>query len=212
MRIIAGQKKGIKLENIKDSKVRPTLDRVKENLFNIIESNINFYNKNIMFLDLFGGFGGIGIEASSRGANSIIFEIDKKNFNLIKKNISKAKLEEKILVYNISYEKGLKKLFERNTKVDCIYIDPPYFFTIGKYIEILENILRSNILKDATLLVIESEKDINIELKKYFSYEFEEENDEKNKEENKNIKSRFKIIDIRQYGRISLAFMQKEGR
>lgn len=216
MRIISGKKRGIKLDSLKNSKVRPTLDRIKENLFNILESKVDFNDYNICFLDLFGGFGGVGIEAYSRGVNNVyINEKDKRNYNLILKNISKSGFEEKIKTLNLPYERAIKKLSLDEVLVDIIYLDPPYFFNISKYFKILEEILEKEILKDNGIIVIESEIEIKEEIIKKLNQSNNKANEknkiEKSKKE-KNLKNKLKIIDVRKYGRVSLVFIQKEGK
>ena len=88
MRIIAGEKRGTKLYTLEGSNTRPTLDRVKESLFNIIQSEI----RNGIFLDLFAGSGAIGLEAVSRGAKkAILCDNNKQAIQIIKKNIEKTR-------------------------------------------------------------------------------------------------------------------------
>ena len=118
MRIISGKARGTKLYTLKGETTRPTLDRVKESLFNIIQEKI----VGSSFLDVFSGSGAIGLEAASRGAKEVILcEKDKNAIMVIKKNIEKTHLE--VTLYETSYEKMLEKL---NEKLDIIYIDPPY--------------------------------------------------------------------------------------
>lgn len=89
MRIIAGEKRGTKLYTLEGLKTRPTLDRVKESLFNIIQSEI----RESRFLDLFAGSGAIGLEAVSRGAKkAILCDNNKKAIQIIKKNIEKTRI------------------------------------------------------------------------------------------------------------------------
>ena len=129
MRIIGGRYKGLKLIPPDGSKIRPTSDRLKESLFSIISSNkymINIESCNV--LDICSGAGSLGIEALSRGAISVYFiDKDHNSVNLVRKNISKLKIDEQI--YNnikiIKDEatkalKNIKKIFQ------IILIDPPY--------------------------------------------------------------------------------------
>ena len=98
MRIIGGKYKGLKLIPPDSAKIRPTSDRLKESLFSIVSSNkymINIENCNV--LDICSGSGSLGIEALSRGANSVYFiDIDHRSINLVNKNISKLKIDEQI--------------------------------------------------------------------------------------------------------------------
>lgn len=193
MRIISGKKRGLKLESSNETNVRPTLDRVKENVFNILSNNVT----ESVFVDAFGGFGGIGLEAYSRGAKTVyIFDIDKTNFNIIKKNINKVKNDGTIKSFNTSFERGIEILNKDNIQIDYIYIDPPYSYTLEQYLSILNNLYNKNILKYSSVIILESELDIQKKIIEIF--------------ENKNEK--FRIIDKRNYGRIALVFMQKEGQ
>ncbi len=120
MRIISGKARGTKLYTLDSNITRPTLDRVKESVFNIIQNNII----ESVFVDLFSGSGAIGLEAASRGAKKVILcEKDKNAANIIKKNIEKTHLNENTILYNMNYEKMIEEL---NEKIDIIYIDPPY--------------------------------------------------------------------------------------
>ena len=90
MRIISGKAKGTKLYTLEGNETRPTLDRVKESVFNIIQNEI----PESIFLDLFSGSGAIGLEAASRGATkTIMCEKSKNAINIIKRNIEKTHLE-----------------------------------------------------------------------------------------------------------------------
>lgn len=89
MRIIAGEKRGTKLYTLEGLNTRPTLDRVKESLFNIIQPEI----RDCIFLDIFAGSGAIGLEAVSRGAKkAILCDNNKKAIQIIKKNIEKTRI------------------------------------------------------------------------------------------------------------------------
>ena len=121
MRIISGTARGTKLFTLEGQTTRPTLDRVKESIFNIIQNQI--INSN--FLDVFSGSGAIGLEAASRGAKKVILcDKSKDAINIINKNIEKTHLKEKIELYNLDYETLLKNKIKE--KMDIIYIDPPY--------------------------------------------------------------------------------------
>ena len=164
MRIISGKFKGHKLNIPKNFLIRPTTDRFKESLFSIINSQK--YSSNIdgkYFLDLCSGSGGIGIEAFSRGAKKV-YMIDKNQdaINLIKKNLSKIEV-------NIELGKNLFVLKQDITKIkklqlpefDFVYLDPPYNSNI--YSIVLKNISDSKILNDKGLILIETDKLINID-------------------------------------------------
>ena len=168
MRIISGIHKGRKIISSKKLQVRPTTDRAKEGLFNILENKIDM--NLIDVLDLFSGVGTLGIEALSRGANSVKFvDNNIKVINILKKNIELLDIIDKcsIVKYDvINYLKNEKNSF------DIIFADPPY----GKYkFEELYPLV-SSLLNKNGLFCFESNKynifdeDIkNLRIKKYGS-------------------------------------------
>ena len=120
LRVISGSCKGLKLNCKQLANVRPTTDKVKESLFNILQFEI----ENKVFLDLFGGTGQIGIEAASRGAKKVIIVDNNINsLNLIRENISKIKKGNNISVVRSSAEDFLN---ENTSKFDIAFLDPPY--------------------------------------------------------------------------------------
>ena len=121
MRVVSGALKGLKLEAIlKNEKIRPTTDKVKESLFNILQFEI----KGKIFLDLFGGSGQIGIEAASRGAEEVIIvENSPIALSTIKKNVNKLKQNFNIEIVNSEAIEFLEKM---NKKIDIAFLDPPY--------------------------------------------------------------------------------------
>ena len=129
MRIISGKFRGLKLHPPVDLSVRPTSDRLKESLFSIIESNkYNIKIKNSKVIDICSGTGALGIEALSRGAKSIYFiDKDPKAINVLQKNISKLKIDNKDKNYiKIIKEDALKALQDIKIVFDVVLIDPPY--------------------------------------------------------------------------------------
>ncbi len=120
MRIIAGQAGGIRLHSLKGSSTRPTLDRVKEDVFNILGGVI----AGCRGLDLFAGFGGLGLEALSRGAESMVFvEKNYRNTAIIRKNIKLCRFAEQAEVVCADVVMFLEKA---ENSFDLIFLDPPY--------------------------------------------------------------------------------------
>lgn len=121
MRVIAGTARSLNLKTIEGLETRPTTDRIKETLFNMLTG----YISGCKFLDLFAGSGGIGIEALSRGAESCTFvEINPKAVVCIKDNLKHTRLMEKAEVQKsdaISFVQGQKDI-----SYDVIFMDPPY--------------------------------------------------------------------------------------
>lgn len=183
MRIIGGRARGTKLNTLKGENTRPTLDRVKESLFNIIQTEIT----NSIFLDLFSGSGAIGLEAVSRGAKkSILCDKSKDAIGIIKKNIEKTHLEKYVEYYQLSFEELLNSKIKE--KVDIVYIDPPYKTDyVYKSLEIL---IENRILKPDSLIIIETDEEKRII------------------EQIKNLK--VDVIDQRKYGRAYLIFLKEK--
>lgn len=121
MRIIAGKFRGLKLNEFEHDNIRPTIDRVREAIFNKIQFNI----PNAVVLDLFGGTGAVSLEFVSRGANKV-FTVDN-NLNsvkLIKQNFERAKIKPNL--FEMDYMKALKKFKSDGIKFDIIFLDPPF--------------------------------------------------------------------------------------
>ena len=122
MRIIAGKYKGRKLKSVEGQDTRPTLDRVRENIFNIIGGSIIGAH----VLDLFSGTGAIGIEALSRGASDVVFcDSARSAVSVIRENLRTVKEDREVLFSD--YKEALRAL--RGRTFDFIYLDPPYDFT-----------------------------------------------------------------------------------
>jgi len=142
VRIIAGQFRGATLYGPQDTKIRPTSDRARETLFNIIGSEVS----GCRFLDLFAGTGAVGLEAVSRGAESVTFA-ESKNESLIKKNIEKLKLRESADCRIIKGDaiRAMELLIATNEKFDVVFADPPWDAGLEKKIvEMAEALLDEN--------------------------------------------------------------------
>ncbi|MBR1737683.1 MAG: 16S rRNA (guanine(966)-N(2))-methyltransferase RsmD [Firmicutes bacterium] len=150
MRVISGSARGLKLKAPKGSNTRPTADRIKESLFNIIAGELC----DICFLDLFGGSGAIGIEAISRGAAKAVFiDSDREAQSIIKDNIKAARFEDKCRVIGCDIKSGIARLSQSGEKFDIIFMDPPY--DRGLTEEALDSIVRTRILKDDGFIICE---------------------------------------------------------
>ena len=186
MRIIGGLMRGTKLYTLEGENTRPTLDRVKESLFNIL----NFKLQDAVVLDLFSGSGALGLEAISRGAKkAVLCDASKAAYKIILSNVDKTKVAEKVKVYNIDYEKCLNKLADEKYKFDIIFLDPPY--ESEYYEKSLEKIYELDLLaEDATIILETDDRDriiSNIDNNKYY------------------------ICDERKYGRATLVFLNRKG-
>lgn len=185
MRVISGKARGKKLNSLDGITTRPTLDRVKESLFNIIQSKIEEAN----VLDLFAGSGALGIESLSRGAKTATF-CDKSSdaIKIIKRNIEATKFTEQSTIINADYIFLLKKLAKQNQKFDIIFLDPPFAKNIATVA--VENIINMDLLTEDGILIIET-------------------NDLKREEENLKNNKNVEIFDKRKYGSIWLIFVRK---
>mgnify|MGYP000170115247 CR=1 FL=1 len=135
MRVIAGSARRLLLKTIEGLDTRPTTDRIKETLFNMLQPQI----PGCFFLDLFSGSGAIGIEALSRGARKAVFiENNPKAVECIRENLSRTHLEEGALVLESDVIAGLKRLEGRNYRFDLIFMDAAK----GQYIHWLEDAVR----------------------------------------------------------------------
>jgi 16S rRNA (guanine(966)-N(2))-methyltransferase RsmD len=159
MRVIAGQAKGTKLTSFKCSQVRPTLDHVRETLFNILGHDLS----GEYFLDWFGGSGAVGIEALSRGAEKVVWvENNRQSQDLIYANLKKCRFgsndESKTSYFNWELLKMdafqvFPMLEKKALKFDVIYIDPP--FADNLYEKCLIGLSKSQLLKKKSLIVVE---------------------------------------------------------
>lgn len=159
MRVIAGKYRGMILKTREGLKTRPTLDNVKEAMFNIIGFKI--YNS--VVLDLFSGSGALGIEALSRGAKEVIFnDADKEAITYIKDNLERLKVEESYKIYNLDYKECLNRI---NKPIDIILLDPPYKLYV--YDEIVKYLEEHNLLNENALIIFECEKEFQFSTEKY---------------------------------------------
>lgn len=151
MRVIAGKARRLPLVSPEGRETRPTTDRIKETLFNILQDDV----PGCQFLDLFSGSGGIGIEALSRGARHTVFvEFGKEALACIRKNLDKTKLMDQATVLPVEVNYGISKLEKMGSQFDIIYADPPY--RKGWEAKILDILAGSRIVKPGTIVVIES--------------------------------------------------------
>ena len=154
MRVISGSVKGRKLKSPFGHGIRPTSDKVKEAIFNILGDILT----DLSFLDLYAGSGSIGIEALSRDAKSTTF-IDKKisSIELIKTNLEKCGLKKNMEIIHFNVLDALLALANRQRKYDIIFIDPPYNSDLAE--KTLNTLAKTDIPKpDARILVEHSSK------------------------------------------------------
>lgn len=153
MRVISGKYKGKNLEGFNINGTRPTMDRVKESLFAMIQKKI----PNSTVLDLFAGSGSLGIEALSNGCHKAYF-VDNNliSINTIKKNLQN--INEEYTILKQDYISALQSFKKNNITFDIIFLDPPYqMHLINKAIQLIEEY---NLLNKDGLIVCEYEQEL----------------------------------------------------
>jgi 16S rRNA (guanine966-N2)-methyltransferase len=148
MRVISGTRKSIPLKSLPGNNTRPTTDRIKETLFNMIAMDIPDCN----FLDLFSGSGQIAIEALSRGArHATLIENQKDANKIIKENINKTKFEKEATILERDVVSGLSTLMGQ--KFEVVFMDPPY--EMGLENAALQALLDYDLIDDKSLVIVE---------------------------------------------------------
>ncbi|MCX7747106.1 MAG: 16S rRNA (guanine(966)-N(2))-methyltransferase RsmD [Clostridia bacterium] len=157
LRVIAGSAKGHKLKTPKGDLTRPTSDRVKESLFNIIAG----FLAEAEVLDLFAGSGSLGIEALSRGAALCVF-VDKRSecLAIIKENLVHTKMIERARTLSGDAMEVLRRLSGEGSRFDIIFLDPPYRKNLIE--EALNIIEKNDIMKPGGIVVAERDKEDKI--------------------------------------------------
>lgn len=180
MRIIAGKFKGRTLITMKDQSIRPTTDRVKESIFNLIQG----YVEDAKVLDLFAGSGALGIEALSRGASSVTFA-DRSNDSIETVNTNLKKVSGKVNVIRKDFLSTIDYLSARKEKFDIIFLDPPYKQGLDK--AAIDKIDEAGVLAEDGIIVVErSREDEPMELTKGY-----------------------RAISVRDYGSVTVMLIQK---
>jgi len=148
MRVIAGSKRGLKLEALEGLETRPTTDRVKEALFNLIQFEI----QGSKVLDLFGGSGALGIESLSRGAEHVVFvDQSRASARVIARNLERAKFQDAAKILTQDWMSALSQL--ENSEFDLVFVDPPYNAALETLV--LEKLDLFNLLSEDAIVVIE---------------------------------------------------------
>ena len=151
MRVIAGSARSLVLATVEGFDVRPTTDRIKETLFNMLQPHI----PGCRFLDIFAGSGAIGIEALSRGASEAVFiEQNRTAVKCIKYNLEHTKLADEAKVIATDFLAGLEQLKLEKKPFDIIFMDPPY--DKGLEQRALTALAGSKLITPETLIVVEA--------------------------------------------------------
>lgn len=154
MRIISGKYRGKKLKEFEFSTTKPTTDKVKESIFNLIQFDV----AESVVLDLFSGTGALGIEAISRGAlKTFMVDSNIKAINLIKENLKGVDGD-----FEVAHQDYLKFLNSINTKFDIVLLDPPYKTDFG--IKAIDVLIKNNLLSDNAIVIFETSAENEFEL------------------------------------------------
>ncbi|WP_289284820.1 16S rRNA (guanine(966)-N(2))-methyltransferase RsmD [Parablautia intestinalis] len=152
MRVIAGRARSLQLKTPQGPGTRPTTDRIKETLFNMIQWDIS----GCIFVDLFAGSGGIGIEALSRGASHAYFvENDREAISCIQENLAFTKFSNNATLLKQDVFTAIPMIHEK--EADFVFIDPPY--QAGDEEKVFELLAAAPYVTENTLLILEAEKD-----------------------------------------------------
>ena len=150
MRVIAGSARRTQLKTLEGMDTRPTTDRIKETLFNMIAP----YLYDSIFLDLFAGSGGIGIEALSRGAKTAVFvEQNADAVQIVRENLKATRLEDRAVVMHTDALTALKRL-DGKYRFDYIFMDPPYNHELER--QMLEYLAGSTLIDKQSTIIIEA--------------------------------------------------------
>jgi len=171
MRIISGKFRGRKLIKFNKEGIKPTADKVRESIFNIVISylKINEKNNNLPFekfnvLDIFAGTGALGLESISRGAENVTFiEKSKDNLRVLYKNIDHLKVSKKVKII----KRSIRMVKKIDGKFDLIFMDPPYQMDLIIK-KTLKKILDFKIIKKETLIILEYAKRKKLNIPKDF--------------------------------------------
>lgn len=151
MRVIAGTARRLKLETPAGRHTRPTSDKIKETLFNMIQQDLY----DARFLDLFSGSGGIAIEALSRGAaEAVLVDNDREALRCIRTNLAHTHFEEQARVMGMDVLQALRRLDQQGKAFDIIFMDPPY--SMGLERKILPYLTESALVHDDTRIIVEA--------------------------------------------------------
>ena len=150
MKVISGTLKGRNIIGYNIDGTRPTMDRVKESVFAMIQD----YIPDSLVLDLFAGSGNLGIEAISNGAKHCYFtDNNKEVIKVLNQNITNLNIKDKSTIILTDWKKYLNNCPNTNLKFDIIFVDPPYAYDV--YEKILDKVTTLDLLKDNGLIILE---------------------------------------------------------
>jgi len=154
MRVIAGSARRLPLKTVPGLGTRPTSDKIKETLFNIINPDV--YNSS--FLDLFAGSGAIAIEALSRGAkDAVLVENNRNVVKVIEDNLKFTKLNDKARVFTTDVYGAIRVLHTKGEKFNIIFMDPPYDKEYEKQVLLMPEFI--DLLDEDAVVIVEASKE-----------------------------------------------------
>lgn len=171
VRVVSGTQKGRQLKAVPGQSTRPTTDKVKEAVFNMIGP----YFTGGMGLDLFAGSGGLGIEGMSRGLDRVIFiDYDFKAIQTIKQNLEITGFEDQAEVFKNDWKRALNAIIKRELRFQVVFLDPPYKNKV--YIDILQKLDSKGLLEQNGVVVCEHDKEVKLpdEVEKLVKVKYEE--------------------------------------
>ncbi|MFD1862370.1 16S rRNA (guanine(966)-N(2))-methyltransferase RsmD [Planococcus chinensis] len=170
MRVVAGSVKGLPLKAVPGTSTRPTTDKVKESIFNMIGP---FFDGGYA-LDLFAGSGGLGIEALSRGIDRAIFtDKDRKAIETIHANLEKTRLSGQAEVFKADAERALKAMQKNGVQARLLFLDPPYH--MEKAYGLMDKAAELGIMTDDSIVVCEHDRDVELSSRTKYYERFKKE-------------------------------------
>jgi 16S rRNA (guanine966-N2)-methyltransferase len=158
MRVIAGTYRSRQLKSLPGTDVRPTADRLRETLFNVLTAGNPAALEGTLWVDLFAGTGAVGIEAISRGASMVHFvESAAGAAELIKRNLASLRIGNGFQILTQESIRALRALESSGTIADFVFLDPPYGME-GAYRQTLETLSNSRLLKPESIVIAEHRK------------------------------------------------------
>jgi 16S rRNA (guanine966-N2)-methyltransferase len=158
MRVIAGKYRSRQLKSLPGTDVRPTADRLRETLFNVLTAGNLSALEETVWLDLYAGTGAVGIEAISRGAGMVHFvESSAGAAELIKRNLASLRIGGSFQILKQDSIRALRALELSGTIADFVFLDPPYDME-GAYRQTLETLSKSQLLKPESIVIAEHQK------------------------------------------------------
>jgi 16S rRNA (guanine966-N2)-methyltransferase len=158
MRVIAGQYRRRTLRSLPGSEIRPTSDRLRETLFNVLCAGNPAALADVTWADLYAGTGAVGIEALSRGAGMVYFiESSKAGANLITGNLKSLGIVDRFQIVQLDAGKALRQLEEAGRVAEFVFMDPPYALQ-KEYAKTLAALSQSKLLCERSVVIAEHEK------------------------------------------------------